>query len=125
MIDITNHLGTVTYSKQFFYSLIGGTVTKCFGVVEMTASDAKQTFLEKLPIPAVKKLVEKTTMNEKGVIVKFKNGMLNIELHISVMYGVNVATIIKSIIHKVAYVVEEETDLKVDKVHVYVDSVKV
>ena len=35
MITINNHLGTITYSKQFFYSLIGGTVTNCFGIVGM------------------------------------------------------------------------------------------
>ena len=47
MITINNHLGTITYSKQFFYSLIGGTVTNCFGIVGMNAGDAKQTFVEK------------------------------------------------------------------------------
>ena len=46
MITINNHLGTITYSKQFFYSLIGGTVTNCFGIVGMNAGDAKQTFVE-------------------------------------------------------------------------------
>ena len=40
MITINNHLGTITYSKQFFYSLIGGTVTNCFGIVGMNAGDA-------------------------------------------------------------------------------------
>ena len=44
MITINNHLGTITYSKQFFYTLIGGTVTNCFGIVGMNAVDAKQTF---------------------------------------------------------------------------------
>ena len=48
MITINNHLGTITYSKQFFYSLIGGTVTNCFGIVGMNAGDAKQTFVEKV-----------------------------------------------------------------------------
>ncbi|MCH5323712.1 MAG: Asp23/Gls24 family envelope stress response protein [Eubacterium sp.] len=125
MIEIKTHLGTVNYSKQFFYSLIGGTVTECFGVVDMNAGDVKQSFVEKVPIPFVKKLASKTVMSEKGVTVKYKNSKLYIDLHISVMYGVNVSTIVKSIVHKVRFVVEDETGMSVDKVNVFVDSVKV
>ncbi len=126
MIDIKNHLGTVNFSKQFFYTLIGGTVTECFGVVDMNAGDVKQTFIEKVPIPFIKKLASKSTvLSEKGVTVRYKNNKLYIDLHISVMYGVNVSTIVKSIVHKVRYVVEDETGLTVDKVNVFVDSVKV
>lgn len=46
MITINNHLGTITYSKQFFYSLIGGTVTNCFGIVGMNAGDANRPSLK-------------------------------------------------------------------------------
>ena len=91
----------------------------------MNASDAKQTFVERVPIPIVKKFAEKTVLSEKGVTVRYKKEKLYIDLHISVMYGVNVSTIVKSIIHKVRYAVEEETDLTVDKVNVFVDSVRV
>ena len=41
------------------------------------------------------------------------------------MYGINVSTIVKSIIHKVRFAVEDETGIAVDKVNVFVDSVKV
>ena len=125
MITINNHLGTITYSKQFFYSLIGGTVTNCFGIVGMNAGDAKQTFVEKVPLKFIKKFAEKTILSEKGVTVRYKNDKLYIDLHISVMYGVNVSTIVKSIIHKVIFAVEDETGFTVDKVNVFVDAVKV
>ncbi|MBQ2799441.1 MAG: Asp23/Gls24 family envelope stress response protein [Ruminiclostridium sp.] len=125
MVSINNHLGTINYTKQFFYTLIGGTVSNCFGVVDMNAGDVKQTFIEKVPIPFIKKFAEKTILSEKGVTVRFKNGKLYIDLHITVMYGVNVSTIVKSIIHKVRYAVEEETEFSVEKVNVFVDSVKI
>ena len=121
MITINNHLGTITYSKQFFYTLIGGTVTNCFGIVGMNAVDAKQTFIEKVPLKFIKKFADKTILSEKGVTVKYKNDKLYIDLHISV----NVSTIVKSIIHKVRFAVEDETGFTVDKVNVFVDSVKV
>ncbi len=50
------------------------------------------------------------------------NGELIIELHISVSYGVNINTIVESIVNKVRYTVEEATDLKVSKVNVYIDA---
>ena len=125
MITINNHLVTFTYSKQFFYSLIGVTVTNCFGIVGMNAGDAKQTFVEKVPLKFIKKFAEKTILSEKGVTVRYKNDKLYIDLHISVMYGVNVSTIVKSIIHKVRFAVEDETGFTVDKVNVFVDAVKV
>ena len=125
MITINNHLGTITYSKQFLYSLIGGTVTNCFGIVGMNSGDAKQTFVEKVPLKFIKKFAEKTILSEKGVTVRYKNDKLYIDLHISVMYGVNVSTIVKSIIHKVRFAVEDETGFTVDKVNVFVDAVKV
>ena len=87
--------------------------------------DAKQTFVEKVPLKFIKKFAEKTILSEKGVTVRYKNDKLYIDLHISVMYGVNVSTIVKSIIHKVRFAVEDETGFTVDKVNVFVDAVKV
>ena len=60
--------------------------------------------------------------SDQGVIVKSMNGELIIELHISVSYGVNINTIVESIVNKVRYTVEEATDLKVSKVNVYIDA---
>ena len=49
MINVKNHLGQITLSKPFLVSLIGGTVTNCFGVVDMNSGSVKQTILETLP----------------------------------------------------------------------------
>ena len=54
----------------------------------------------------------------------YKRQGLVIDLHIVVTYGVNIAAITKSIVHKVRYVVEDVTGFGVKKVNVYVDSLK-
>ena len=41
-----------------------------------------------------------------------------------VLYGVNVGTVVKSIINKVKYVMEESTGISVERVNVYVDEIK-
>lgn len=61
---------------------------------------------------------------DKGVKVSRNGGKLLIDLHIVVTYGVNITVIVKSIIKKVRYIVEEATGLKVDCVNVFVDDMK-
>ena len=62
---------------------------------------------------------------DKGVRVRCIDGALIIDLHIVVTYGVNIPAIVKSIVNKVRYAVEDSTGLHVSKVNVFVDSMKV
>ncbi|MGL5973482.1 MAG: Asp23/Gls24 family envelope stress response protein [Oscillospiraceae bacterium] len=112
MIEITNHLGVTTISQEYFLNLIGNATKDCYGVVDMSNSDVSQS---------IKNLISKNNLNDKGVKVKIKNGQLTIDLHIIVLYGINISVIIKSIINKVKYTVKENTDFDVEKVNVYVD----
>ena len=116
MINLENHLGTVTISQQYFSTLIGHTAKQCFGVVDMNVSGAKQS--------ALSILKGKKDFIDKGVVVRFNHGKLYIDLHITVMYGVNIAAIVSSIVNKVRYTVQEETGFVVEKVNVYVDGMK-
>ncbi len=118
MVVLSNHLGDINISKHFFATLIGSTVTSCFGVVDTNAGNIKQTLIESLPFFHKKKYID------KGVTVRFAGDKLFIELHITVLYGVNVSSIVKSIQNKVRFAVEEETDLTVEQVNVFVDGIK-
>ena len=44
-----------------------------------------------------------------------------VDLHIAVTYGLNISSIVKSIVGKVRYVTEQATGLQVAKVNVFVD----
>ena len=52
-----------------------------------------------------------------------QDGRLVISLHIKVAYGLNIAAIVKSITHKVKYVVENATGLSVARIDVAVDDI--
>lgn len=116
MVKIENHLGSIDISQTYFTTLIGHTVTACFGVVDMNISGAKQS--------ALSIIKRKKGFIDKGVFVRCNKGKLYIDLHITVMYGVNISAIVKSIINKVSYTVQEETGLAVEKVNVYVDGMR-
>lgn len=117
MIKVRNNIGTITISQEYLTALIGSTVTSCFGVVQMNVSSAKQTLLAAMPFIRKKGF-------ERGISVRTGKDKLVVDLHITVLYGVNVGTIVKSIINKVKYVMEESTGISVERVNVYVDEIK-
>ncbi len=119
MILFKNHLGKISISEEYLTSLIGNTVTNCFGVVYMNTGSAKQTLRAAFPL-------FRRNDCERGVSVRAsKENTLSIDLHISLLYGVNMNAVVRSIIHKVSYTVEESTGLAVDKVNVFVDGIRV
>ena len=115
MIRLQNHIGKIDISTEYFESLVSDAVVSCFGVAAMSEVDAVQGLLNKL---------RKHPAN-RGVKIKYQKSKLIIELHIIVNYGTNISAIVKSIIHKVRYVVEEATGISVARVNVFVDSMTV
>ena len=115
MVKLKNHLGTIDISQNFFVNLVGATATSCFGVAGMAVSDPAQGFLSK---------ILRGREDSRGVKIRNRNGKLTIDLHIIVTYGTNISAIVKSIMHKVSYTVEDVTGIQVDHVNVYVDGMR-
>ena len=69
-------------------------------------------------------MLSRKDVADKGVRVRSGNNCLAIDLHIAVTYGVNISAIVKSIVNKVRYTVEEATGFEVAKVNVFVDDMK-
>ena len=61
----------------------------------------------------------------RGISVRVEDSGIVIDMHIAVEYGVNIHAICDSIIHNVRYKLEHNTGLKVTKVNVAVESVRV
>lgn len=115
MIKIENHLGVIEISQEYFANLIGSAASSCYGVAEMVNSGAVQGF---------RSVFKKDEYTDKGVRVRSENGQLVVDLHIVVTYGLNITAIVKSIVNKVRYTVEDATGLDVKKVNVFVDGMK-
>lgn len=114
MIEIENPNGAVEITHEYFSNLIGYAASSCYGVAGMAASNPAQGLLGMFGQEKI----------DRGVKVRKTGGELVIELHIIVTYGVNITAIVKSIIKKVRYTVEEATGLKVESVNVFVDGMK-
>ena len=114
MVKIENHLGTIEVSREFFTSLVSATVSGCFGVAGMTDPN---------PPKGLKRLITRPD-DSRGVVIRVQGDSLVIDLHIAVTYGVNISAIVKSIVNKVSYTVQEATGFQVAKVNVFVDDMK-
>ncbi len=76
------------------------------------------------PVQGLRSAIEGRDTLDKGVRVRNTTGGLVIDLHIVVVYGMNIAAIVKSIVNKVRYTVKQATSFDVAKVNVFVDSMK-
>lgn len=115
MISVDNHIGTITISKNYLVSLIGHTVTGCFGVAGMNFSGTKQGIFS---------IVDRNEGLDRGVRLITDGSRLIIDLHITVTFGTNISAIVDSITNKVRFAVEEATGLAVKKVNVFIDGMK-
>lgn len=115
MIHIENALGSVEISPEYFASLVGHAVSECFGVAGMAYTTPAQGILT---------VITKKDRPDKGVRVRSFGNKLVIDLHIIVTYGVNISAIVKSIMNKVKYNVEDATGFKVSRINVYIDGMK-
>ena len=107
MIRIENHLGTIEISQEYFAYLIGNAASSCYGVAGMVKSGTKQ---------GLRSMFSRRSFADDDKLI--------VDLHICVIYGMNISAIAKSIVNKVRYTVEEATGLDVKKVNVFVDGMK-
>lgn len=114
MIRFDNPNGYIEVTHEYFSNLIGDATSSCYGVAGMAATNSAQSFFSAFG----------QNKMDRGVKVKSVGGELAIDLHIIVTYGVNITAIVKSIIKKVRYAVEEVTGLRVESVNVFVDGMK-
>ena len=112
MIGFQNTQGTVEVSQKYFAELISKATSECFGVSQMIDS----------PYRGIQNYVSRKKFFNNGVNVHTADGKLVVDLHIAVTYGVNIAAIVKSIVHKVRYTVEDNTGFEVGKVNVFIDA---
>lgn len=113
MISFYNTIGKVSLTSNYFAELVAAAVQSGYGVAGMA---------DKGPTDNIRSLL-KLTAPDKGVKVWEKDQKLNIEIHIKVIFGLNIKTAVKSITHKVKYIVEEATGLTVNRIDVAVDDV--
>lgn len=115
MISHKNYMGNITVTDNYIKTLICRTVSGCFGVAGMKSGSFREFIM---------KDILKLEPDGIGVYVSTKNNELIVNLHISVTYGTNISTVVRSVKDKVEFVVKESVGIPVKSINVYVDGIK-
>lgn len=112
---ITNQLGEILIDTDVIAKYAGSTAVECFGIVGMAAVSMKDGLV---------KLLKKESLT-RGISVTVEGDVLSIDFHVIVSYGVSIVTVSENLIQNVTYKVEEFTGLKIGKINIFVEGVRV
>ena len=114
-MKLTTEYGNVTLSAEVVASIAGIAATNCFGVKGMTHTSVKDGIVY---------LLKREAMT-KGVKVAERDGKIDLQLHLGVDHGINIATVCQSIISAVRNNVERLAGVPVGQIEICVDSIRV
>ena len=112
---VTTEFGDIKIENEVIAKYAGSSAVECFGVVGMASVNVKDGFV---------RLLKKDNIT-RGVNVSVKDDSLIINLHIIVAYGVSISAVADNLIRNVRYKVEEFTNMKVNKINVIVEGVRI
>ena len=111
---IENKLGSVQIDPEVIAMYAGTTAVECFGIVGMAAVSMKEGFV---------RLLKKESLT-RGINVSIHDNAITIDFHVIVAYGVSISTVADNLIENVRYKVEECTGMKVEKINIFVEGVR-
>ena len=113
---ISSELGDVLIDSNVIAKCAGITAVECFGIVGMAAVSMTDGLV---------KLLKRESL-AKGINVEVdENNELTLNFHVIVAYGVSISTVADNLVNNVKYKVEEFTGLKVGRINVYVEGVRI
>lgn len=112
---INTSIGQILIENEVLAEYAGSASVESFGVVGMASVNMKDGFV---------KLLRRDSIS-RGVSVSVENNRIYIDLHIIVAYGVSISAVAENLISSVKYKVEEFTGMKVEKINVLVEGVRV
>lgn len=112
---IKNEIGTVYISEEVMLKVVGYAALECYGIVAMCGKRAKDGIVEWLGRENL----------SRGVQIRNVGDMLDVDLFIIVEYGISVAEVCKTIVDTVRYKLESMTGIKVRKVGISVEGIRI
>ncbi len=112
---IKNDLGTIYIAEDVMLKVVGYAALECYGIVAMSGRKATDGIVEWLGRENL----------SKGVQIWNVGDMLDVDLYIIVEYGISISEVCKTIVETVRYKLESMTGVKVRKVGVSVDGIRI
>ena len=113
---ISTESGNVVIETDVLAKIAGLTAVECFGVVGMAMISVKDGLV---------KLLKRESITKGVNITISENNSITVDFHIMTVYDISIATIANNLMNTVKYKLESMTGMKVDKINVYVEGVRV
>ncbi|WMM26743.1 Asp23/Gls24 family envelope stress response protein [Tissierella sp. MB52-C2] len=107
--------GAISIDDNVIATLAGISAMESYGIVGMASKNATDGLFELL----------KSDYLAKGIKVYTKDEKLTIDLHVILEYGVRISVVAENIIERVKFNIESLTGLKIDKINVHVQGIRV
>ncbi|MCK8058062.1 MULTISPECIES: Asp23/Gls24 family envelope stress response protein [unclassified Fusibacter] len=114
-LHVDNEYGTIEINTDVIATIAGASAIECYGLVGMAAKSATG---------GIANLLKKEHLT-KGIKVHTEGDELTIDLYVIVQFGTKISVVAENIIAKVKYNVENQTGLKVKKVNLNIEGVRV
>ncbi len=112
---VRNEYGTIYIAEDVMMKVVGYAALECYGIVAMSSKRATDGIVEWLGR-------ENLT---KGIQIRNVGDMLDVELFIIVEYGISISEVCRTIIETVRYKLESMTGVKVRRVNINVEGIRV
>lgn len=112
---LSNNSGNVIIDMDVIAQYAGSVAVECFGIVGMAAVSMTDGLV---------KLLKKESLT-RGIRVEMVNNKLILDFHVIIAYGVSIQAVSSNLVKNVKYKVEEYTGIKIKKINIFVDGVRV
>ena len=112
---IDSGLGQIVIDTDVIATYAGSVAVECFGIVGMASVSMKDGLVH---------LLKKDSIT-RGINVSLEDNELTIDFHVIVSYGVSILAVYNNLTDSVKYHVEEFTGIRVKKINMYVEGVRV
>ena len=113
---IENEYGKVLIDPDVIATYAGSEAVGCFGIVGMAAINMKDGLV---------KLLKKDYLSHGINVTISDDGLISIDFHVIVAYDVNIITVTDTLVSTVKYKIEAFTGMKIDKLNVIVEGIRV
>lgn len=115
VLKTSGSLGEIFISNNVIAEIAGAVASKCYGVVGMATRSKKDGFVS---------LLKQESMT-KGIGVNVEEGGLIVDIHIIIEFGMNINSVCQNVVNRVRYTIEKAAGLRVNRVNVRVEGVRV
>lgn len=114
-IRLSNENGNIILEPKVIATIAGYSALNSYGIVGMATKNTTEGIFELL----------KFDFLTKGIFVNTENDEVNIDLHVILEYGMQIAVVAQNIVDNVKYNVKQSTGLDVTNVNVIVQGIRI